>query len=270
MARQCKEGLDYFPLNIDMDEEDERVYMMEAKFGEKSFTVLIKLLMTIYRNGYYYPWTEREQIFFSRKKNIDMNYCIQIVDFLLHSGFLCKHLFDKYGLLTSRGIQKRYFSACVRRKQVLIIKELLLIDLAKDINVSINSVYVDINSINVSIMSTSSEHKSDLCQHDVSNNSQRKGKERKGEESKGNESKVKERKLVEKPEKPEQAPFKKAKPDDGDPVNDNGSKTRDQQLVEMAKRMKTEDPGAYKTLMEQHPEIHNAVNGEPSRPPPKW
>lgn len=67
--------------------------------------------------------------------------------------------------------------------------------------------------------------------------------------------------------KPEQAPFLKIKPDNGKSVDDNRSKTRDQQLIELAQRMKNENPGAYKALIEQHPEIREAVNA-PERSPP--
>ncbi len=193
MARQCKEGIDYFPLNIDMDEEDERVFMMEAKFGERGFAVLIKLLMTIYRNGYYYRWTEREQVFFSRKKNIDLDYCRSIVDFLLLNGFFCRKLFDKFQILTSRGIQKRYFPACIKRKKVLVIKEFLLLDLDKEISDSINLVLVGINHLN-----------SGGLPEDTGRNEEKDGSysqtrrdETRRDESKVNESKVNESKREE-------------------------------------------------------------------------
>jgi len=180
-----------------MDEEDESVFMMEAKFGERGFGVLIKLLMTIYRYGYYYKWTKREQIFFSRKKNIDLDFCREIVDFLLQKDFFCKYLFDKYHILTSRGIQKRYFPACIRRKKVLVIKEFLLLDLDKEISDSINLVIVNINSINANIIPTSGEQKNHNCQHDAFNNSQTRLDETRLDETRRDESKVNESKREE-------------------------------------------------------------------------
>jgi len=141
MARPLKKGIDYFPLNVDMDEEDEHVYMLEAKFGVEGFGVLIKLLMWIYRNGYYYSWGEKEQLFFARKKAVDITLCRQVCDFCIQSGFFCKHLYEKYGILTSRGIQKRYLEATQKRKKILFIKEFLLLDPASEINSDINLVY---------------------------------------------------------------------------------------------------------------------------------
>jgi len=152
VARTNKVGLDYFPVNIDMDEEDERIYMLESKFeGERAFGVLIKLLIWIYRNGYYYPWNETEQVFISRKKNVDLDYCRKIVSFLIEKEFFNKQLYEKYHILTSRGIQKRYFEAVQRRKKITFIKELLLLDPLKEINENINLIYVNINRINVNI-----------------------------------------------------------------------------------------------------------------------
>lgn len=194
MGRQNKTGLDYFPVNIDMDEEDERIYMLEANFeGERAFGVLIKLLMCIYRHGYYYPWTEREQVFFSRKKNVDLDYCRRIVDFLIQKGFFCKRLFDTYGILTSRGIQKRYFEAVSRRQKIVFIQDFLLLD-PVEINVNINISYVDFkkinaykNGINVSRNGENVDIKGvsvGMMPTEIHKGEERRVKERKGEESK--------------------------------------------------------------------------------------
>ncbi|MCY9140555.1 DUF4373 domain-containing protein [Peribacillus frigoritolerans] len=65
MARPKKEGLDYFPLDVDMDQDD-KIALIEAKHGVIGFGVTLKLLMKIYKEGYFYRWTEREQLLFSR------------------------------------------------------------------------------------------------------------------------------------------------------------------------------------------------------------
>ena len=50
--RPIKQGLDYFPLDVDMDTDD-KIVLIESRYGSDGFTVIIKLLMKIYRNGYY-------------------------------------------------------------------------------------------------------------------------------------------------------------------------------------------------------------------------
>ena len=42
MARPQKEGLDYFPFDVDMDQDD-KVALIEAKHGITGFGVVVKL-----------------------------------------------------------------------------------------------------------------------------------------------------------------------------------------------------------------------------------
>lgn len=55
MARPLKEGLDYFPIDVDMA-ADEKVEFIEAKYGPAGFATIIHLLSAIYRQGYYIKW----------------------------------------------------------------------------------------------------------------------------------------------------------------------------------------------------------------------
>lgn len=156
MARPQKEGLDYFPLDVDIDQDD-KVAIIEARHGMLGFGLIIKLLMKIYDNGYFYEWTEREQILFSRRVNVDINEVNVIINDSLKWGLFSKTLFDNYNILTSRGVQTRYLEAVKRRKDVTLISEYLLIadnELKKHKNiviVSINKVNANINSKNACI-----------------------------------------------------------------------------------------------------------------------
>jgi DnaD/phage-associated family protein len=153
MARPFKEGLDYFPLDVDIDQDD-KVALIEASHGLVGFGVIIKLLMRIYSNSYFYEWGEKEQLLFSKRVNVDINTVNVIVNDCLKWGLFSKELFDSYRILTSKGIQMRYLEACGRRKKVKIIKEYLLLD-ANDINSYKNVVIVNINSNNDDISAQS-------------------------------------------------------------------------------------------------------------------
>lgn len=72
MARPQKNGLDYFPLDVDIDQDD-KVALIEAQHGITGFAIVIKLLMKIYKNSYFYEWTEKEQLLFSKRVNVDIN-----------------------------------------------------------------------------------------------------------------------------------------------------------------------------------------------------
>ena len=127
MARPIKLGLSYFPLDVDIDQDD-KISVIEAMHGVEGFGILIKLFMKIYKEGYYYNWSDREQLLFSRRVNVDINSAKQIVSDSLDEKIFDKTLYLDYGILTSAGIQKRYLEAVTRRKEVSLEKRFLLIN----------------------------------------------------------------------------------------------------------------------------------------------
>lgn len=127
MARPIKEGLQYFPLDVDIDQDD-KILIIEAVHGIEGFGVLIKLLMKIYKEGYFYKWSRREQLIFSKRVNVDINSVEGIVSDSLKEGVFDKRVFERYEVLTSKGIQTRYLDAITRRKVVYFEKRYLLID----------------------------------------------------------------------------------------------------------------------------------------------
>lgn len=143
LARPQKEGLDYFPLDTDMDLKDDKVQLVEAKYGITGFGVLVKLLMKIYGEGYYYQWGENEGLLFSKRVNVGINTVNDVVNDLVKWGMFDADIFKKYGVLTSNGIQKRFWEVAKRRNDVIIKKEFWIH------NVDIILVSANINLINV-------------------------------------------------------------------------------------------------------------------------
>ncbi|MNB67206.1 hypothetical protein D3C75_136910 [compost metagenome] len=152
MARPTKEGLDYFPLDIDFDQDDKLVVPIN-KYGMQGLGIIIKLMGEIYRNGYFYPWGEREQYVFGNRVNVDINSINDVVNECLKWGFFHEGLFMKYQILTSKGFQKRYIEASKRRKVTTFIHEYTLIDLNAACKKCspINEVDVNGNEVNVYI-----------------------------------------------------------------------------------------------------------------------
>lgn len=143
LARPQKEGLDYFPLDTDMDLKDDKVQLVEAKYGVAGFAVLIKLLMKIYSEGYYYQWGENEGLLFSKRVNVDINTVNDIVNDLVKWGMFDADIYKKYSVLTSNGIQKRFWEVAKRRNDVIINKAYWVH------NVDIILVSANINLVNV-------------------------------------------------------------------------------------------------------------------------
>ena len=136
MARPIKNKVDYFPLDIDMDADD-KIYMIEAEHGLEGFAILIKLLMEIYRNGYYYDWNERTQLIFSGKRKIDLEKVLAVVESAVRCEFFSEKMYKKYGILTSHGIQSRYVLAKKRHKKIVLFRQYFLLNNNNDENAAI-------------------------------------------------------------------------------------------------------------------------------------
>lgn len=121
-----KSGLEYFPLDVSLDTKFE---LIEAEFGLKGFGVVVKLLQRIYgQEGYYIEWTNEVLLLFARSCGLGGNDVSEIVKASVRRGIFDQNIFDRYQVLTSKGIQKRYLDACSRRKVVDMIDEYLLVD----------------------------------------------------------------------------------------------------------------------------------------------
>jgi len=127
MARPVKQGLDYFPLDVNLDDKME---LLEAECGLTGFAIIIKLFQKIYREGYFINWNEDDQLLFARKINSELITVNSVINTAIKRGIFNKEMFEKYEILTSKGIQKRYFEICrqLKRKGVEIDKNYLLIN----------------------------------------------------------------------------------------------------------------------------------------------
>ncbi|MFB9330060.1 DUF4373 domain-containing protein [Paenibacillus aurantiacus] len=158
MARPKKEGLEYFPMDVDIIDDDKLVVPI-AKYGNRGFGVIVRLMMEVYRNSYFYPWTEKEQYVFAMKINEDVNYVREVVSECINWGFFHQKLHEEHQILTSAGFQKRYLLAAGRRKEATIRPEFLLLEDAKNVSATETPVFDDNNHGKNDSMSAESPQK---------------------------------------------------------------------------------------------------------------
>lgn len=150
----AKEGLDGFFLNCQLDEKFE---LIEAEFGLKGFAILIKLLQRIYgEHGYYCEYNSDISLLLAAKWNVTSSGgdadnikrqlpkadnsssggCQNLIDHVVAAsvrrGIFDKTMYEKHGILTSAGIQKRYMTATRKRVDVVLKNEYLLLSDAKN------------------------------------------------------------------------------------------------------------------------------------------
>ena len=155
----AKSGIDYFPLDVTLNAKFE---LIEAEFGLTGFGVVVHLLQEIYgKAGYYIEWTEEVALLFARKVGLGGSVVSEIIEASIRRGMFDKEKYDKYHVLTSKGIQERYFEAVSRRKTLEVDFNILLVDVAQILpNVYISAKNVNIFSKNADIERQSKVEKS--------------------------------------------------------------------------------------------------------------
>lgn len=103
-----KSGLDYFPFDVDFF-SDMKVRRIKKDCGPAAVSVLICLLCNIYRDdGYYIRLNEDLPFVIAETTGVTEGAVTEIINKAARVGFFNKALLDEYGILTSKGIQKRY------------------------------------------------------------------------------------------------------------------------------------------------------------------
>ena len=137
MATMIK-GLSFFPLNTNFF-ENEKIEIINAKYGLEASAVMIKLLCKIYNNSFYIKWDETICKVFTKQCGTRFNSSKvwKIIDEMINLTFFDKSSFEKHGILTSKKIQEIFFEAISRRKRFDCKNvEYLLIPLPDKLNVN--------------------------------------------------------------------------------------------------------------------------------------
>ena len=145
MARPIKQGLDYYPLDVGFL-QDVKIRRIMRACGIQSIPVLISLLANIYRNdGYFLRWSPDMSFLIADELGVSEGAVTATVDKAVQVDFFNANMYECYGVLTSEGIQSRFFEAASRRREVRYDARFLLIN----VNVYKNLVNVDNNPVNV-------------------------------------------------------------------------------------------------------------------------
>ncbi|WP_294684855.1 DUF4373 domain-containing protein [uncultured Bacteroides sp.] len=114
------DGINYFPIGVNFMEEN-AMEVIEAKYGIKGSTIVLKLLCKIYKEGYFIRWDEEQCLIFANKAGREVQAAeVQgIIEILFIKGILDRNSYLENGILTSESIQKVWLEATKRRKREL-------------------------------------------------------------------------------------------------------------------------------------------------------
>ena len=128
MARPRKDGLDYFPVDVNIL-SDIKTKKLIRGYGTETITILIYLLSAIYRdNGYYLQYDDDLNFIIADEFNFEENFVEKVISKMVEVDFFNKEMFEQHKILTSEGIQKRYLKASERRVYVNILSTYCLVN----------------------------------------------------------------------------------------------------------------------------------------------
>lgn len=150
-GRKHKIGLDYFELDCVLDN---KFKLIQAEYGLKGFAIVVKLFQKIYGEcGYYCEFDDDALLLFASengmKSESEKTLIKEVITCCIRRGIFSEDIYQKYKVLTSHGVQKRYLEATTKRDLIKMKKEYLLLsepNFSK--NVVVSSISDDINSIN--------------------------------------------------------------------------------------------------------------------------
>ena len=130
MAGRPKQGIDYSGWSVDIFDGDKKIdKLLDAK-GWKGFGIYFFLCQRVYKvNGYFYEWGYDDCATTARRMGggISSGTVKETVDYCLQVDLFDKGLFDRWGILTSRGIQRRFWAVLSERRSKTVYGEYWLL-----------------------------------------------------------------------------------------------------------------------------------------------
>jgi len=142
MARPLKKGLDYFPMDTTLDL---KMQLVKAKYHLEGIGFIDLLYRIIYNEGYYIKLDEDKLLMLSMEFGLEEKRFEEILNFCVEKDFFDKNLWENEKVLTSNGIQKRYFHKTAKRteqKYEFLLPETLI----NSAETLINSAETEVNS----------------------------------------------------------------------------------------------------------------------------
>ena len=131
MARPLSRGIEYYPLDVDFL-NDLKIKKIMKSCGPNSIAIIILLLGNIYGDeGYFMKWDEDVCFLVADAVGAKEVYVKEVLNTCLQVDLFSSELFEKFSIITSKGIQKRFFEITKRRKRENLINEYLLVNVTE-------------------------------------------------------------------------------------------------------------------------------------------
>ncbi len=132
MARPTKQGIDFFSLDCD---PEAKLELFIAENGAEGFGILVMLWQMIYKGEGYFIRHDDDLVWLIRKESLsEPETIVSVIENAIKRGLFDKTLYEVHKILSSTGIQKRYFAAAKKKKEIFVVSDYLLIDVSDNNN----------------------------------------------------------------------------------------------------------------------------------------
>ena len=131
MAGKPKAGLDYAGWSVNLFDGDTKIDKLLDAQGWIGFSIYFYLCQMAYKfDGYFYRWAYDDSASTARRMGggIGSGTVEETVRYCLQIGLFDQRLFDRWGILTSRGIQRRFYAAIQERRKKTVISDYWLLN----------------------------------------------------------------------------------------------------------------------------------------------
>ena len=131
MAGKPKQGLDYAGWAANMFDGDTKIDRLLDAQGWIGFSVYFYLCQMAYKfDGYFYRWSYADSASTARRMGggVKSGTVEETVRYCLQIGLFDQRLFDEWNILTSRGIQRRFFAVIKDKRRRAVITDYWLLE----------------------------------------------------------------------------------------------------------------------------------------------
>lgn len=130
MAGRPKRKLDYAGWSVDIFDNDTKIDKLLDSQGWIGFSIYFYLCQRAFgSDGYFYKWGFDDCASTARRMGggISSGTISEVVGYCFQVGLFDKRLFDEWGVLTSKGIQRSFWTVAKSRRDKTIFRELWLL-----------------------------------------------------------------------------------------------------------------------------------------------
>lgn len=169
MGRAKKQGMDYFPVDVNLMEST-AIKVLTARFGAEGFYLYMFLMCRIHLGGYYIEVSEDFISCAAVDTRIKEKTVADMIELMCTKGLFDAGLYEKYGILTSLEIQETYLDVkCKRGRGVEVFKEYWLLnkentpDNLTMISVFLSETKDDLSQTNEDLLQTNADMSQKKC-----------------------------------------------------------------------------------------------------------